>query len=69
MSRIVVPALLLVSSALTMLSLGTRAVDGGGLDTLGTVLFWAAFLVFACAAVLTAKAVVAASAERADEPH
>lgn len=74
MSRIVLPVLLLASSALVMLSIGLRSA-GGGLGALDTVLFWGAFLVFAGAAAVFAKAVVAARvarverAERADEPR
>lgn len=69
MSPIVLPTLLLVSSALTMLSLGMRAVDGVGPAALGMVLSWGGLLVFACAAAPTATEVVAARAEPADEPR
>lgn len=64
MSRIVLPVLLLAASGLIMLSIGLRS--GGGLGALDTVLFWAAFLVFAGAAAVFAKAVVAARAERSE---
>lgn len=66
MSRIVLPALLIAASALTMLSTGMRGVDAG-LGPLDTALFWGAFLVFACASALLAKAVTAHRAQRADE--
>ena len=71
MSRIVLPVLVLASSALVMLSIGLRSA-GEGLDTMDTVLFWGAFLVFAGSAAVIVKAVVAARAERsgrADEPR
>jgi uncharacterized protein (DUF58 family) len=65
-SRIVLPALLLVSSALIMLSTGMSGLDDG-MAPWEMVLFGVAFLVFACSSVLLAKAVTAARAERAEE--